>query len=136
MQTLLNESSIKIYLYLGAFFVIASALILAAVVEAARLPILAAATLGFGGAAFVIRKRLPQPSFALFIVFSFLLAFGGFKLSATIGDRRAFPGYWDTERSRRVPCVTRSIRAGPDRPSSSRCTDAGGDASGLQSVPV
>lgn len=73
MQTLLSESSIKVYLYLGAFFVIASALILAAVVEAARLPILAVATLAFGGGAFVIRKRLPQPSFALFIVFSFLL---------------------------------------------------------------
>ncbi|MGZ9234236.1 MAG: hypothetical protein ACXW4E_01810, partial [Anaerolineales bacterium] len=49
-QTLLSEASIKIYLYLGAFFVISSALILAAVVEAARLPILAVATLAFGGA--------------------------------------------------------------------------------------
>jgi GT2 family glycosyltransferase len=37
------------------------------------------------------------------IVFSLLLAFGGFKFSRTIGDRRAFPGYWDTERARRVP---------------------------------
>jgi hypothetical protein len=43
-QTLLSEASIKVYLYLGAFFVIASALILAALVEAARLPILAVAT--------------------------------------------------------------------------------------------
>lgn len=69
MQTLLSEASIKVYLYLGAFFVIASALILAAVVEAARLPILAVATLSFGGVALGIHKRLPQPSFAFFIVF-------------------------------------------------------------------
>ena len=37
------------------------------------------------------------------ITFSLLLAFGAFKFSRTIGDRRAFPGYWDTERARRVP---------------------------------
>ncbi|MFZ5909996.1 MAG: hypothetical protein ACOYYU_08275 [Chloroflexota bacterium] len=72
-QTLLSETSIKIALYLGAFFVIAAAAILAAVVESARLPILLAATALFGGAALAIRKRLPQPGFALFIVFSFLL---------------------------------------------------------------
>ncbi len=72
-QTLLSETSIKIALYLGAFFVIAAATILAAVVESARLPILLAATLLFGAASLAIRKRLPQPSFALFIVFSFLL---------------------------------------------------------------
>jgi N-acetylglucosaminyl-diphospho-decaprenol L-rhamnosyltransferase len=37
------------------------------------------------------------------ILFSFLLAVGAFRLSKTIGDRRAFPGYWNSERSRRVP---------------------------------
>ena len=84
-QTLLSEASIKIYLYLGAFFVISSALILAALVEAARLPILAAATLAFGGTALVLRKRLPQPSFALFIVFSFLLPIDANVLEETIG---------------------------------------------------
>src|SRR6266487_184340 len=95
MQTLLSESSIKIYLYLGAFFVIASALILAAVVQAARLPILAAATLGFGGAAFVIRRRLPQPSFALFIVFSFLLPIDANVLEETIRFHEpALSTYW------------------------------------------
>lgn len=72
-QTLVSETSIKIALYLGAFFVIAAAAILAAVVESARLPILLAATALFGGAALAIRKRLPQPGFALFVVFSFLL---------------------------------------------------------------
>ena len=72
-QTLLSETSIKIALYLGAFFVIAAAAILAAIVEAARLPILFIATVLFAGGALVTRKRLSQPSFALFIVFSFLL---------------------------------------------------------------
>jgi GT2 family glycosyltransferase len=37
------------------------------------------------------------------ILFSFLLAVGAFRLSKTIGDRRAFPGYWNTEPARRVP---------------------------------
>jgi hypothetical protein len=95
MQTLLSESSIKVYLYLGAFFVIASALILAAVVEAARLPILVAATLAFGGGALVLHKRLPQPSFALFIVFSFLLPIDANVLEETIGIvEPALSVYW------------------------------------------
>jgi len=72
-QTLLSEISIKIALYLGAFFVIASAAILAAAIEAARIPILLLATIVFAGGAVITRKRLPQPSFALFVVFSFLL---------------------------------------------------------------
>jgi N-acetylglucosaminyl-diphospho-decaprenol L-rhamnosyltransferase len=37
------------------------------------------------------------------VLFSFFLAVGAFRLSTTIGDRRAFPGYWNTERARRVP---------------------------------
>lgn len=73
IQILLSETSIRIYLYLGAFFVIASAAILAALVEAARLPILIVATLIFAGGAIGFKRRLPQPSFALAIVFSFLL---------------------------------------------------------------
>jgi hypothetical protein len=85
MQTLLSEASIRIYLYLGAFFVIASALILAALVEAARLPILAVATLAFGGTALALRRRLSQPSFALFIVFSFLLPIDANVLKESIG---------------------------------------------------
>ena len=72
-QILLSENSIRVYLYLGAFFVIASAAILAAVIEAARLPILLVATLIFAGGAIGLKKRLPQPSFALAVVFSFLL---------------------------------------------------------------
>ena len=73
LQSLLSEASIKIYLYLGAFFVIASAAIIGAAVPELRLPILIIGTLAFGGLSLAIKKRLPQPSFALFIVFSFLL---------------------------------------------------------------
>jgi hypothetical protein len=95
MQTLLSEASIKVYLYLGAFFVIASALILAAVVEAARLPILAVATLSFGGVALGIHKRLPQPSFAFFIVFSFLLPIDANVIKESIGFVEPFLSvYW------------------------------------------
>lgn len=73
MQILLSETSVRIYLYLGAFFVIAAAAILAALVEAVRLPVLLAATFAFAAAAVGFKKHLPQPSFAFGIVFSFLL---------------------------------------------------------------
>ncbi|HNC07517.1 MAG TPA: hypothetical protein PLX14_02350 [Anaerolineales bacterium] len=95
LQTLFSETSIKIALYLGAFFVIASAIILAAAVPETRLPILVIGTLIFGGVAIAIRTRLPQPSFALFIVFSFLLPI----TANVIGDLFKFTpetraGYW------------------------------------------
>lgn len=94
-QTLLSETSIKIALYLGAFFVIAAAAILAAVVESARLPILLAATLLFGVTSLAIRKRLPQPSFALFIVFSFLLPTDANVLADMLDlSRKANSLYW------------------------------------------
>jgi len=72
-QTLLSETSIKIALYLGAFFVIAAALILAALVASLRLPMLIGVAILFGGAALALKKRLPQPSFILWLVFSALL---------------------------------------------------------------
>lgn len=37
------------------------------------------------------------------ITYSLLLASGAFRFSRTLGDRRAFPGYWNNERARRVP---------------------------------
>ena len=37
------------------------------------------------------------------ITYSFLLATAGFRLSATVADRLALVGHWDTERARRVP---------------------------------
>ena len=65
-QTLLSETSIKIALYLGAFFVIAAAVILATVLEAARLPILLAATALFAGGAILTRSKLPTTKFCPF----------------------------------------------------------------------
>jgi len=73
LQNMLSETNIKIALYLGAFFVIASAAILGAFVDIFRIPLLILGTVVFGGLSVAIRKRLPQPSFALFIVFSFFL---------------------------------------------------------------
>lgn len=91
-QTLLSETSVRIYLYLGAFFVIASAAILAALVEAVRLPILLVATATFASGAVGFKKRLPQPSFAFAIVFSFLLPIDAgviadlLNISGRVGD--------------------------------------------------
>jgi hypothetical protein len=72
-QTLLSESSIRIALYLGAFFVIAASLILAALVEVLRLPILLSVTALFAGGAIGLKRRMPDPSFVLYLVFSALL---------------------------------------------------------------
>ena len=72
-EVLLSETAIKVALYLGAFFVLAAAAILAAVIEGLRLPILGVATLGFLAAALILKRRLPQASLVLFVVFSFLL---------------------------------------------------------------
>lgn len=71
-QTFTSETFIKTALYLGAFFVIAAALILAALVETLRLPILTVVGLSFGGTALLLKKRLPQPSFILWLVFTAL----------------------------------------------------------------
>lgn len=95
MQTLLSEASVRIYLFLGAFFVIAAAAILAALVESARLPVLLVTTLAFAIAAVGFEKRLPQPSFAFAIVFSFLLPID----AGVIADQFQFAGqslhgYW------------------------------------------
>jgi hypothetical protein len=83
-ETLLSESTIKIALYLGAFLVIVAAAILVAL-DVFRVPILAAATLGFFIGAIATRKRLPQPSFVLAIVFSCLLPFDATVVADTIG---------------------------------------------------
>ena len=72
-QTLFSETSIKVSLYLGAFFIIAAAAIFAAIIEGLRLPILFFFTFAFGGGALVLKKKLPQPSFTLFIIFSVLM---------------------------------------------------------------
>lgn len=94
-QLLLSEASIKTFLYLGAFFVIAAAVILAALVEVLRLPILSLAVLAFGGAAIALKKRLPQPSFVLFIVFSFLLPINAGVFADFVNlTGQALAAYW------------------------------------------
>ncbi len=94
-QLLLSETAIKTFLYLGAFFVIAAAVILAALVEVLRLPILSVAVLAFGGTAVAIKKRLPQPSFVLFIVFSFLLPINAGVFADLVNlAGQALAAYW------------------------------------------
>ena len=70
-------------------------------VEAARLPILAVATLAFGGAALLLQKRLPQPGFALFIVFSFLLLIDGSEMVLRLDLH--MPSYASTLAARHWP---------------------------------
>ena len=65
-QALLSEAAARVALYLGAFFILAAAFILAAIVEVARLPILAVLTVAFFSGAYALRRRLPQASFVLF----------------------------------------------------------------------
>jgi hypothetical protein len=76
-QTLLSESSIRIALYLGAFLVISAALILAALVVGLRLPILLTVTVLFAAGAISLKRRMPDPSFVLYLVFSALLLVTG-----------------------------------------------------------
>ncbi len=94
-EILLSETTIKVALYLGAFFVLAAAAILAAVIELLRLPILGAATLGFLVAALLLKRRLPQASFVLFVVFSFLLPIdAGVLLDLVEVSRSTAQLYW------------------------------------------
>ncbi len=72
-QVLLSETTITVALYLGAFFVVVAAFIMAAIIDVLRLPILGITTLGFLGAALGLKWRLPTASFVLFAVFSFLI---------------------------------------------------------------
>lgn len=94
-QVLLSETSARIYLYLGAFFVIAAAAILAALVESARLPVLLIATIIFAAGAVGFKKRLPQPSFAFAVIFSFLLLIDAGVIADLLSMPTRFNGlYW------------------------------------------
>ncbi len=95
LQALTSEAAIRVYLYLGAFFVIAAATFVGWAVPELRLPILIAGTLIFGGVAVATRRRLPQPSFALFIVFSFLLVITANNLASVVNlTGSAAAVYW------------------------------------------
>jgi hypothetical protein len=80
-QVILSETSIRIALFLGAFFVIAAAFIVAAVIESARLPILLLLTAGFFATGFGLKRRLPAASFILYAIFSVLLVIDAWVLS-------------------------------------------------------
>ncbi len=59
-QILLSETAVNTALYLGGFFIIVAAFIIAALVASARLPILIAATLIFLGGSLFTLRRLPR----------------------------------------------------------------------------
>ncbi|WKZ38637.1 MAG: hypothetical protein QY328_10255 [Anaerolineales bacterium] len=99
LQTLTSEAAIRIYLYLGAFFVIAAATFVGWAIPEFRLPILLFGTFAFGMLSVAIKKRLPQPSFALFIVFSFLLIITANNIEDTLRTAMELSstfsaGYW------------------------------------------
>jgi hypothetical protein len=76
-QILLSETTIKITLYLGAFFVVAAAFILAALVEVSRLPVLGTITVVFLGVSLGLSRRLPLASFVLFDVALLMIPIDG-----------------------------------------------------------
>ncbi len=80
-QVMLSETSIRIALFLGGFFVVVAAFIVAAVIESARLPILVLLTAGFFATGFGLKRRLPAASFILYAVFSVLLVIDAWVLS-------------------------------------------------------
>ena len=84
-QLLTSEITVQIALYLGAFFVIAAALLFAAVVESARVPILGALSLAGFGIALGLFKKLHQPSFVFFIIGTFLFVITSRALINQVG---------------------------------------------------
>ncbi len=87
-QILLSDTTLKIALYLGAFFMVVAAFILAALVEVARVPVLTALTAIFFGAAFYLKKRIPLASFVLYAAGCFLIPIDA---RALISTRPALP---------------------------------------------
>jgi hypothetical protein len=84
-ESLFSGTSISVALYLGAFFVIASALIIAAILDALRIPILFLLAAGFGGGALLLKQRMPQPSFVLFSIATILAIVTGSVITDQMG---------------------------------------------------
>jgi hypothetical protein len=80
-QVLFSETTIRIALFLGGFFVVAAAFIVAAVIESARLPILILLTAGFFATGFGLKRRLPAASLNLHAIFTVLLLIDAWVLS-------------------------------------------------------
>ncbi len=72
-QLLLSETAVNTALYLGGFFIIIAAFIIAALVAEARLPILITATVIFLGGSLLTFRRLRQASLVLFLIGSLLI---------------------------------------------------------------
>lgn len=83
-QVLLSETAVKLALYLGAFFVVSAAFIIAALVEVARLPILGITTLLFFGAARGFAPRVRMASFVLFAIGTVMIPIDAGVLSDTL----------------------------------------------------
>ena len=84
-QALLSEAAVKIALYLGAFFVLAAAFILAAVVEVARVPILGSLTLLFFVASRWLSARLRMASLVMFGIGTIMIPIDAGVLSDLLG---------------------------------------------------
>jgi hypothetical protein len=94
-ERLLSQNTINIALYLGAFMVVGAAMILAVLVEETRLPILLGITALFAAGSIAIKRRLPQPSFVLFVVFSFLLPINAYVIVQTLNlSGQVASAYW------------------------------------------
>jgi hypothetical protein len=93
-QVLLSETSIRIALFLGGFFVVVAAFIVAAVIESVRLPILTLLTAGFFATGFGLKRRLPTASFNLYAIFTVLLVIDAWVLfqgaELNVNERRLF----------------------------------------------
>jgi hypothetical protein len=72
-QILLSDTTLKVALFLGAFFVVVAAFILAALVEVTRVPILLLLTGSFFAGAFYLKPRIPLASFILYMAASALI---------------------------------------------------------------
>ncbi len=94
-QALFSETSIRIVLYLGGFLIVAAALILAALVEVARLPVLLCLEAAAAAGAILSRRRLPLPSFVLYIILASLLPILGRVLADLLDlTGSAVHAYW------------------------------------------
>ncbi|MBN1302795.1 MAG: hypothetical protein JXA13_00060 [Anaerolineales bacterium] len=73
LDILLNETFLKIAMYLGAFLIIVAAFVWGTLHQATRIPSLAIATLLFFGVALGLFRRLPLASIVFFVIGTFMV---------------------------------------------------------------
>jgi hypothetical protein len=88
-----SEVTIKVALYLGAFLILAAAVIFAGLVEPARFPMLTLTILGFLTGAGTTIQRLPLGSFVLFVIGTLLIPIDAAVLLALINVHSSLL-YW------------------------------------------